>query len=341
MKRMGGGIVQQTVSLENFALLEILGVNNQRFIRIQERFPDLRLVSRGAELLVEGAPSRIAELERLIFALEAIYMRQQTIEEHEFNRLLLADPAAREEIEARGAQQTGIGGVLVYGSSGVRVSPRTAHQRLLVEAERTNDVLFAIGPAGTGKTYIAIALAVRALRARSIRRIILTRPAVEAGERLGFLPGDLKDKLDPYLQPLYDALNDMMPAATLQSLLHEGTIQISPLAYMRGRTLDNAYVILDEAQNATIPQIKMFLTRLGRNAKAIVTGDLTQIDLPRAHQSGLVDTLTIVRDIPGVAVIEMGLEDIVRHRLVSDIVEAFREWEAGNGESALKEEDEA
>ena len=210
----------------------------------------------------------------------------------------------------------------------MRVSPRTAQQRVLVEAERDNDVLFAVGPAGTGKTYIAIALAVRALRARSIRRIILTRPAVEAGERLGFLPGDLKDKLDPYLQPLYDALNDMMPAATLQSLLHEGTIQISPLAYMRGRTLDNAYVILDEAQNATIPQIKMFLTRLGRNAKAIVTGDLTQIDLPRPHQSGLTATLEIVRRIPGVAVVEMRIEDIVRHRLVSEIVEAFRVWEA-------------
>jgi len=329
MKRVRGSEgVQQTISLENFALLDILGVNNQRFVRIQERFPDLRLVSRGSELLVEGVPHRVAELERLIFALEAVYMRWQTIEEDEFNRLLLGGTSAEAVRSTTSVSATGGSGVIVYGSSGVRVSPRTAQQRVLVEAERDNDVLFAVGPAGTGKTYIAIALAVRALRARSIRRIILTRPAVEAGERLGFLPGDLKDKLDPYLQPLYDALNDMMPAATLQSLLHEGTIQISPLAYMRGRTLDNAYVILDEAQNATIPQIKMFLTRLGRNAKAIVTGDLTQIDLPRPHQSGLTATLEIVRRIPGVAVVEMRVEDIVRHRLVSEIVEAFRVWEA-------------
>lgn len=337
MKRVG--VVQRTISLENFALLEILGVNNQRFVRIQEQFPDLRLVSRGSELLVEGTLHRIAELERLVFALEAVYMRWQTIDDHEFERLLLGGRSSERRASSASDVTSG-GGVIVYGSSGGRIAPRTQQQRVLVEAEQSNDILFAIGPAGTGKTYIAIALAVRALRARSIRRIILTRPAVEAGERLGFLPGDLKDKLDPYLQPLYDALNDMMPAATLHSLLQEGTIQISPLAYMRGRTLDNAYVILDEAQNATIPQIKMFLTRLGRNAKAIVTGDLTQVDLPRPHLSGLVPTLQIVRSIPGVAVVEMGVEDIVRHRLVSDIVEAFRVWESRRWNEIGVEEEE-
>ena len=214
MKRVG--VVQRTISLENFALLEILGVNNQRFVRIQEQFPDLRLVSRGSELLVEGTLHRIAELERLVFALEAVYMRWQTIDDHEFERLLLGGRSS-ERRASSASEVTSGGGVIVYGSSGGRIAPRTPQQRVVVEAEQSNDILFAIGPAGTGKTYIAIALAVRALRARSIRRIILTRPAVEAGERLGFLPGDLKDKLDPYLQPLYDALNDMMPAATLQS----------------------------------------------------------------------------------------------------------------------------
>lgn len=321
---MRGTLEQRILSLENIALLDVLGINNQRFDKLQRAFSDLRIVTRGNQLMVQGASVRINELEQIIFALEHCYMRHKTVDDYNFERILGGKlPYSTENSNATSHANE----VIVYGSSGTRVSARTRQQRELVTAEKNNDIIFTIGPAGTGKTYTSIALAVRALRAKTIRRLILTRPAVEAGERLGFLPGDLKDKLDPYLQPLYDALNDMMPAATLQTLLHEGTIQISPLAYMRGRTLDNAYILLDEAQNATIPQMKMFLTRLGRNAKAIITGDLTQIDLPDPRKSGLLTTIDIVRNIEGIAVIEMGVDDIVRHRLVSEVVEAFRHWE--------------
>ena len=212
---------------------------------------------------------------------------------------------------------------IVYGNNGNIIRARTVNQRRLVELYEHNDLLFAVGPAGSGKTYTAIALAVKALKEREVRRVILTRPAVEAGEKLGFLPGDMKEKLDPYLQPLYDALNDMIPAAKLQKYLEDGTVQIAPLAYMRGRTLDNAFVILDEAQNTTRSQIKMFLTRMGRNAKFIVTGDVTQIDLPRKSDSGLMGAMATLRDIEGIGMVEFDKRDIVRHHLVKYIVEAF------------------
>jgi phosphate starvation-inducible PhoH-like protein len=218
--------------------------------------------------------------------------------------------------------------VIVYGNNGLIVKARTKNQQKLVELYRNNDLLFAVGPAGSGKTYTAIALAVGALKNREVKRIILTRPAVEAGERLGFLPGDLKEKLDPYLQPLYDALNDMIPPAKLQKFMEEGVVQIAPLAYMRGRTLDNAFVILDEAQNTTLPQIKMFLTRMGRNAKFIVTGDLTQIDLPKKSDSGLERAVGMLRNIDGIGVVEFDNKDIIRHSLVSRIVCAFEGKEA-------------
>ena len=213
--------------------------------------------------------------------------------------------------------------VLVYGNNGVVVRARTPNQQRLVELYDKNDLLFAVGPAGSGKTYTAIALAVRALKEKEVRRIILTRPAVEAGEKLGFLPGDMKEKLDPYLQPLYDALNDMIPPLKLQKFIEEGTVQIAPLAYMRGRTLDNAFVILDEAQNTTLSQIKMFLTRMGRNARFIVTGDVTQIDLPRRSDSGLTRAMQILKEVKGIGQVEFDKRDIVRHELVKQIVEAF------------------
>ncbi len=215
---------------------------------------------------------------------------------------------------------------LVYSISGKPVRARTPNQRILVDASRDNDLVFAIGPAGTGKTYTAIALAVRALKNREIKRIILSRPAVEAGERLGFLPGDLKEKIDPYLQPLYDALLDMIPARKLEEFMKDGTIQIAPLAFMRGRTLNNAYVILDEAQNTTTNQLKMFLTRMGLNARFIITGDITQIDLPDKNQSGLVQALKILKNIEGIAVVLFDKRDILRHKLVRDIVEAYDTW---------------
>jgi len=327
-------LVHRTILVENIPLLELFGVNNERFNAIQRHFPDLHIVARGAQILVQGVPSRIHELEATLLALEDVYARFQGVDDLHFDQVL-GDPTP--ESSAPTNEELQVDKVIVYGASGSRISPRTAHQRAVVAAEQNHDIVFTIGPAGTGKTYTAIALAVRALRQRKIRRIILTRPAVEAGERLGFLPGDLKDKLDPYLQPLYDALNDMMPASTLQNLLHEGTIQISPLAYMRGRTLDNAYIILDEAQNATVPQLKMFLTRLGRNAKAILTGDLTQIDLPDPSKSGLRKCINFLAPIEGIAVIEMDVHDIVRHRLVADIVDAFRNWELAHEKVPEKE----
>ena len=221
--------------------------------------------------------------------------------------------------------------VIVYGNNGNIVRARTVNQQRLVKLYDKDDLLFAVGPAGSGKTYTAIALAVRALKERQVRRIILTRPAVEAGEKLGFLPGDMKEKLDPYLQPLYDALNDMIPPVKLQKFLEEGTVQIAPLAYMRGRTLDNAFVILDEAQNTTLSQIKMFLTRMGRNARFIVTGDVTQIDLPKKSDSGLVRTMELLRDVEGIGIVEFDKRDIVRHPLVKYIVEAF---DRGVGEAS-------
>lgn len=213
--------------------------------------------------------------------------------------------------------------VIVYGNNGTVVRARTENQRKLVELYAKNDLLFAVGPAGSGKTYTAIALAVRALKNKEVRRIILTRPAVEAGEKLGFLPGDLKEKLDPYLQPLYDALNDMIPPKKLQDYMAEGVVQIAPLAYMRGRTLDNAFVILDEAQNTNLSQIKMFLTRMGRNARFIVTGDMTQVDLPNRQDSGLLPAIELLREIRGIGVVEFDRRDIVRHELVKRIVQAF------------------
>jgi phosphate starvation-inducible PhoH-like protein len=226
------------------------------------------------------------------------------------------------------------GEALVYGNNGRIIKARTVNQRMLVDKYRENDLLFAIGPAGSGKTYTAIALAVRALKNKEVKRIILTRPAVEAGERLGFLPGDLKEKLDPYLQPLYDALNDMIPARKLNEYMEDGTVQIAPLAYMRGRTLDNAFVILDEAQNTSMSQMKMFLTRMGNNAKFIVTGDITQIDLPRKEDSGLIPTLKLLQDIPGLSIIHFDSRDIIRHRLVKYIVHAFDKLSKNNEENS-------
>lgn len=213
--------------------------------------------------------------------------------------------------------------LIVFGNNGRAIRARSANQQRMVDAVAQSDMLFALGPAGSGKTYTAIALAVRALRNREVRRIVLSRPAVEAGERLGFLPGDLKEKIDPYLQPLYDALNDMIPAKKLESHLEEGVIQIAPLAFMRGRTLDNAFVILDEAQNTTLPQMKMFLTRMGMNSKFIITGDVTQIDLPRTQDSGLVQAIRLLKKIDGISIVELDESDIVRHRLVKEIVKAF------------------
>lgn len=274
----------------------------------------MKIVARGSSLKVLGPRAETERFEKHLDGLVAYYLKyghiSSEVVSQAFSGVALQEAPTDKD-------------VIVYGNNGNIIRARTVNQQRLVSLYDKCDLLFAVGPAGSGKTYTAIALAVRALKERQVRRIILTRPAVEAGEKLGFLPGDMKEKLDPYLQPLYDALNDMIPAAKLTRYIEEGTVQIAPLAYMRGRTLDNAFVILDEAQNTTLSQIKMFLTRMGRNAKFIVTGDVTQIDLPRKSDSGLVHTMEILRRVEDIGIVEFDKRDIVRHPLVKYIVEAF------------------
>lgn len=309
-------MAEKSISIDGIGLLDFYGVANSNFNRICDLFPKLKLVARGNAIKAIGSDDEIERLEERLEALVLYYNKYGHISVSVINQIF---QGGLPHIEGEPADAD----VIVYGNNGLIVKARTKNQQRLVELYKTNDLLMAIGPAGSGKTYTAIALAVGALKNREVKRIILTRPAVEAGERLGFLPGDLKEKLDPYLQPLYDALNDMIPPAKLQKFMEEGVVQIAPLAYMRGRTLDNAFVILDEAQNTTLPQMKMFLTRMGRNAKFIVTGDLTQIDLPKKSDSGLKKTVDMLEGIDGIGIVEFDSKDIIRHSLVSRIVRAF------------------
>ena len=306
-------MAETIITLEGIEPLEFYGVANSNLNRISDLFPKLKIVARGSVIKAIGEPRELERFENKMGALVAYVSKYGHISKdvilQAFSEGIVGEPD--------------INDVIVYGNSGLIVKARTPNQQKLVDRYNKNDLLFAVGPAGSGKTYTAIALAVRALKNKEVKRIILTRPAVEAGEKLGFLPGDMKEKLDPYLQPLYDALNDMIPAAKLQKYIDEGTVQIAPLAFMRGRTLDNAFVILDEAQNTTLPQLKMFLTRMGRNAKFIVTGDITQIDLPRKSDSGLVKTMGLLKNIEGIGIIEFDKGDIIRHKLVQHIVSAF------------------
>ena len=311
-----GEETDKLIAVDGVDVRELYGARNVYLEQIRSLHPSLRIVARGSTLKVLGAKSEIERFEHRMRGLIDYYLKYGHI-----SREVVAQAFAAAGISSDTAPADQ--DVIVYGNNGHVVRARTVNQQRLVRAYDANDLLVAVGPAGSGKTYTAIALAVRALREKIVRRVILTRPAVEAGEKLGFLPGDMKEKLDPYLQPLYDALNDMIPPAKLQKYMEEGTIQIAPLAYMRGRTLDNAFVILDEAQNTTLPQIKMFLTRMGRNAKFIVTGDVTQIDLPRKSDSGLTRAIDILHEVKGIGVIEFDRRDIVRHELVKHIVEAF------------------
>ncbi len=302
--------------------VDVLGSNDANLRLIKPLFPKLNIVARGDTVKVTGAETDIARFEE----------RFKELVEHvsrfnELPRKVLDDIMGTGERSEGGSDDAD---VLVYGNAGLRVKARTLNQQKLVKAVAESDMVFAIGPAGTGKTYTAVALAVKALKERKVRRIILTRPAVEAGENLGFLPGDLREKLDPYLQPLYDALKDMIPATRLADHLDEGVIQIAPLAFMRGRTLDHAFVILDEAQNATLPQLKMFLTRMGRNAKFVITGDVTQVDLPDRQPSGLTPAVDMLRNVEGITVIELTEQDVIRHELVTRVLGAFRELEKKN-----------
>ncbi|MFW5820916.1 MAG: PhoH family protein [Bacteroidota bacterium] len=310
-------MIETTIYLEGVDPIDFFGVNNVRFERIKQHFPKLKLISRGNEIQVKGDEKEIQRFREKINLLIDYLNRFNDISSEELDEIL--GDGKDYAIPNTGDVQD----VLLFGEGGKPIKAQTINQKKLVEESFNNDLVLAIGPAGTGKTYTAIALAVRALKMREVKRIILTRPAVEAGERLGFLPGDYKEKLDPYLQPLYDALNDMIPVKRLKSFIEEGIIQIAPLAYMRGRTLDNAFVILDEAQNATGNQLKMFLTRMGKSAKFIVTGDITQIDLPRKHESGLIIAMKVLKDIKGISIINFDERDIIRHRLVKYIVDAY------------------
>ena len=311
-----GEEISKQIAVDGVDARELYGAQNVYLEQIRALHPGLKIVARGSSLKVLGAKADAERFERRMQGLIDYYLKYGHISHEVVAQAFAASGLAADEAPADRD-------VIVYGNNGTIVRARTVNQQRLVRLYDADDLLFAVGPAGSGKTYTAIALAVRALREKVVRRVILTRPAVEAGEKLGFLPGDMKEKLDPYLQPLYDALNDMIPPAKLQKFMEEGTIQIAPLAYMRGRTLDNAFVILDEAQNTTLPQIKMFLTRMGRNAKFIVTGDVTQIDLPRKSDSGLTRAMEILREVKGIGIVEFDRRDIVRHELVKHIVDAF------------------
>ena len=315
---------QETVIIDGIDSVDIYGVNNKLLDldRLRHSFPNVRILARGSEIRLSGNPEEVGLLKERLETIIDAASKGHTLSDSEMERLLdyKSYPSEVQEQKSMKNDETYN---IVYGNEGRIVRARTKNQRRLVDEYYKNDLIFALGPAGTGKTYTAIALAVRALKNKEVKKLILTRPAVEAGERLGFLPGDMKEKLDPYLQPLYDALHDMIHPRKLQILMEEGIIQIAPLAYMRGRTLDSAFVILDEAQNTSLGQLKMFLTRMGNNAKFIVTGDATQIDLPNKRDSGLMRGVELVKDIRGIAVIHFGTEDMVRHPLVTRIIKAF------------------
>ena len=312
-------MTETIINLESVNPIEFFGVNNRKLDLLKKKFPLLKILSRGTQIKLSGAPEHIENAREKIDLIIQYMERNGDLSENYFEQILGGDDAETiDNFTDRNPTD-----VLVFGPNGKTVRARTANQKRMVHAADRNDVVFAIGPAGTGKTYTAVALAVRALKNKMVKKIILTRPAVEAGESLGFLPGDLKEKIDPYLRPLYDALDDMIPADKLGYYMSTRTIEIAPLAYMRGRTLDNAFIILDEAQNANDLQIKMFLTRIGANAKAIITGDPTQVDLPKNQRSGLEKASRILRNIDGIAHIELDEEDVVRHRLVKAIIRAY------------------
>lgn len=310
-------MIEKRISIGNIDPIDFYGINNSKFNLLKEYFPKLKITARGDEIIIQGEVNDIEILNAKITALLEHYHRYNMLTVANLKRIILEDHLIEDPENAES--------IILFGNAGKAIRARTANQRRLVELAKTNDLLFATGPAGSGKTYTAIALAVKALRNREIKRIVLSRPAVEAGESLGFLPGDMKEKVDPYLQPLYDALSDMIPPKKLEEYLETEVIQIAPLAYMRGRTLNDSFVILDEAQNTTRNQLKMFLTRMGISAKFVITGDMSQIDLPKRSDSGLIHAFKILKDIRGIAFVEFNSEDIVRHRLVKEIVKAYQD----------------
>ncbi len=313
-------MIERIIIIDKVDPITFYGVNNSNMHLIRNLFPKLRIAARGSVIKVIGEEGETADFEK----------KMKQIEDHAEKYNKLTEEAILDIIHGEAPKEMKHDDVIIYGVNGKPITGRTPNQQKLVDAINKYDLTFALGPAGTGKTYIAIAMAVRMLKNREIRKIILSRPAVEAGEKLGFLPGDMKDKIDPYLQPLYDALEDMIPSPKLKEYMDAKTIQIAPLAFMRGRTLNDAVIVLDEAQNTTTHQIKMFLTRLGMNAKMIITGDITQIDLPRSVGSGLVQALKVLRDVNGIGKVEFSKKDIIRHQLVQKIVEAYEKYDNNN-----------
>lgn len=316
-------MIEKHIVLEDIDPVMFYGVNNAHLQMIKSLYPKLRIVARDNVIRVLGDEEEMAKVEEDI----------EQMRKHLLKYNMLNDEDILDIVKGKQTKADSVKGVLVYSISGRPIKSRSENQQQLIDAYEKNDMVFAVGPAGTGKTYLSIALAVKALKEKAIKKIILSRPAVEAGEKLGFLPGDMKDKIDPYLQPLYDALEDMIPAVKLQDMMEKHIIQIAPLAFMRGRTLSDAVVILDEAQNTTSQQIRMFLTRMGMNTKMIITGDLTQIDLPREQRSGLKEALKILDGVEGIGVVKLGQKDIVRHKLVTRIVNAYDKYDKERAEA--------
>lgn len=322
--------MEKNIEIEGINPVELFGVNNINLAKIKSFFPKLKIMSRGNLISIAGDPEVMEVFEIKFQQILKYFHKFNHITENAIEQILFDDGTNSESND--GSE------ILVHGNGGVKIKAKTINQRKLVKAVNENDMVFAVGPAGTGKTYTAVALAVRALKAKEVKRIILTRPAVEAGENLGFLPGDMKEKLDPYMMPLYDALRDMIPPEKLADMIEVGIIEIAPLAFMRGRTLDKAFVILDEAQNATVMQMKMFLTRMGQTANFVITGDMSQIDLPKKQRSGLSYALDALKGIDGIGIIRLNQSDVIRHPLVKKIIEAFEKAE--NEEQRKKEEKE-
>ena len=312
-------MTESIINLESVNPIEFFGINNSKFDILKKKFPLLKILSRGSQIKISGQPDDVTNAQNKIGQVIKYLERNGHLSDNYFARIL-GDEEAGDAVIAEDVTNNDI---LVFGPNGRVIRAKTANQKLMATSSEKNDILFALGPAGTGKTYTAVALAVRALKNKAVRKIILTRPAVEAGESLGFLPGDLKEKIDPYLRPLYDALDDMLPADKLNYYMTNRIIEIAPLAYMRGRTLDNSFIILDEAQNATDLQLKMFLTRIGASAKAIITGDMTQVDLPKNQKSGLEKASRILKNIEGIGHVALDEADVVRHRLVKHIIRAY------------------
>jgi len=314
-------LVEKVITLENVSLLDFLGSDNENIRQIASAFPQSKIISRGNEIRIKGQAPEILRINDILNMLLEHFNRFGQVTPENVRDYISLENTPIDTAQSKNE-------TILYGNKGLVIKPKSANQKKLVESSFKNDLVFALGPAGSGKTYIAVALAVRALKNREVKRIIITRPAVEAGENLGFLPGDLQEKLDPYLRPIYDALGDMVPAEKLKFYQETRVIEIAPLAYMRGRTLHDAFILLDEAQNTTSEQIKMFLTRMGPNSKVIITGDQSQVDLPRRQKSGLTESLKILKEVKGIGVVQLTGKDVVRHRLVKSIIDAYEKHES-------------